>query len=311
MIEAPTLTLEINGRIYEADPDSSLSVGSSHGCDVHVDDGPDLWIRFRYAAGWTGVINTPGCTVRVDGHVVSPIGAEHRILVQIQDGRHVLCLRQGDRRLSVAASIEAYPRRKSPPHADTQRSVRRSQHAIPDGVRLGTKKRVIGRVGSNADIKIEGYDVAEAHATIRWNGSYAILRDLRGGTGTFVDGLPVIQCRILPGQEFVIVHSTLRLRGSGILVVGSIPQPPALVISNLTVKYPTNRTPTMENISLSLERGGLLAIVGPSGIGKSTLLAGLVGEAEIIRGSAYLENFQLGNHQGASPALVSLVPQQD
>lgn len=50
---------------------------------------------------------------------------------------------------------------------------------------------------------------------------------------------------------------------------------PHLVIDKLSASY--GRTPVLQDISLAVERGQIVSIIGPSGSGKSTLLRVLVG----------------------------------
>ncbi|MEV2249308.1 ATP-binding cassette domain-containing protein [Streptomyces sp. NPDC050147] len=52
-------------------------------------------------------------------------------------------------------------------------------------------------------------------------------------------------------------------------------EPPALQLSSVTFAYGPRAEPVVRDLSLAVPRGGHLAVVGPSGIGKSTL-AGLV-----------------------------------
>jgi thiol reductant ABC exporter CydD subunit len=49
-----------------------------------------------------------------------------------------------------------------------------------------------------------------------------------------------------------------------------------LVVRGLTVRYPSRSTPAVEGVSVHLEPGAHLALRGPSGVGKSTVLAALL-----------------------------------
>ena len=48
-------------------------------------------------------------------------------------------------------------------------------------------------------------------------------------------------------------------------------------IENLTFSYPGAKIPTLKNISLTVEQGDFLAIVGNNGCGKSTLCKAMNG----------------------------------
>ena len=49
-----------------------------------------------------------------------------------------------------------------------------------------------------------------------------------------------------------------------------------LTVKNLTVKYSLNKSPIIKNFNLEIDRGDHLAIIGPSGGGKTTLAKTLV-----------------------------------
>jgi energy-coupling factor transporter ATP-binding protein EcfA2 len=52
---------------------------------------------------------------------------------------------------------------------------------------------------------------------------------------------------------------------------------PALKIAHLTYTYPTGKRPSLQNISLQVEKGELLAVIGANNSGKSTLCYAIAG----------------------------------
>ena len=48
--------------------------------------------------------------------------------------------------------------------------------------------------------------------------------------------------------------------------------------------------PVLKDVTLSIDRGKLAIVLGPTGSGKSTLLKALLGEVEMISGSMYVES---------------------
>src|SRR5271154_2676725 len=66
-----------------------------------------------------------------------------------------------------------------------------------------------------------------------------------------------------------------------------------LRLENLSKRYRRDRPPIFEHLSLDLKRGEYLAIMGESGVGKSTLLNLLAGLDEPDTGRVWLEDVDL------------------
>lgn len=97
--------------------------------------------------------------------------------------------------------------------------------------------------------------------------------------------------------------------------VTRLPVPSAsLVVRGVTVVAPGTRTPTIRNISFTLDPGQALGVIGLSGSGKSTLARALLGYwplagGEIRLGGATLDQYDpedLGRHIGYLPQSVTL-----
>jgi len=70
--------------------------------------------------------------------------------------------------------------------------------------------------------------------------------------------------------------------------MSGVPDTPLLVISGLTRRFRGDRPAVLEDVSLTLARGEYLAILGESGVGKSTLLNLIAGLDTADRGSIRL-----------------------
>ena len=57
----------------------------------------------------------------------------------------------------------------------------------------------------------------------------------------------------------------------------------------LEVRYRGTATPALTNVSCSLDQGALVAVVGPNGGGKTTLLRAILGMVPLERGSVHIE----------------------
>lgn len=86
------------------------------------------------------------------------------------------------------------------------------------------------------------------------------------------------------------------------------PAPPALSLTSVTFAYGPSATPVVDGLDLALPPGAHLAVVGPSGIGKSTLTALVAGLLEPCRGTVRL--FGQAPPGPEAAALRVLIPQE-
>lgn len=67
-------------------------------------------------------------------------------------------------------------------------------------------------------------------------------------------------------------------------------------LDNVSYRYPKNRTQVFHNLSLKVEAGKKIAILGRSGVGKSTLLKLLTGTLEPTSGTVFIEGNKANSH---------------
>ncbi|WP_031487095.1 ATP-binding cassette domain-containing protein [Streptomyces bicolor] len=84
--------------------------------------------------------------------------------------------------------------------------------------------------------------------------------------------------------------------------------PPALSLTSVTFAYGPCATPVIDDLDLTLPPGAHLAVVGPSGIGKSTLAALVAGMVEPRSGTVRLRGHPVPGPEAA--ALRVLIPQE-
>jgi len=68
---------------------------------------------------------------------------------------------------------------------------------------------------------------------------------------------------------------------------------PSIELKNVSFTYPSNKAPTLKNISLTIKPGQHLAIVGENGAGKSTLIKLLLGVYKPTKGEVLLDGHPL------------------
>ncbi|WP_416148606.1 ABC-F family ATP-binding cassette domain-containing protein [Salipaludibacillus sp. HK11] len=77
-----------------------------------------------------------------------------------------------------------------------------------------------------------------------------------------------------------------------------------LMINDLTVGYDSK--PLFENVSLKMDRGESVALIGPNGIGKSTLIKAIAGQMKLIKGDIrYGSNVSIGYYDQEQTNLTS------
>lgn len=303
------LVVVVDGARHRLSPDKATLLGSGRDSDIRIAAGPAKWARFRYAAGWHLYVLERGSRLEMDGVAVQPLGSSDMISLALTEAGVVAVeLSVGRHRLRMTVEIgETTAASPSAARARQPATVQRATTA--QHVQLGTAPLVIGRRGGDADIEVDGLDVALRHTMVRRGPSGVVVRDLNAGTGTFVDGKPVLRAPVRPGECFLVGHHVFRLLSDDVITYENLPTPPSLTFSGLTIRHHHNTTPTLRDVSTTLPNGGMLAVIGPSGLGKSTLCAGLLGEAVVEAGWAEVDGMPLGGAHPVNPALVSFVPQ--
>lgn len=85
-----------------------------------------------------------------------------------------------------------------------------------------------------------------------------------------------------------------------------------LVARDLTLSYKSSTQPAVSDVSLTVNAGELVCITGPNGSGKSTLLRGMLGLLTPLRGTATVDQKDVGQWDPAElAAAVGVVPQRE
>lgn len=84
---------------------------------------------------------------------------------------------------------------------------------------------------------------------------------------------------------------------------------PKIDIQNLSIQYPSNTTLTINSLDLQIAPGEIVAIVGPSGAGKTTLVDAILGLLTPTSGSVLIDDLNPLHVVEKFPGAISYVPQ--
>ena len=84
---------------------------------------------------------------------------------------------------------------------------------------------------------------------------------------------------------------------------------PKIEIRNLSLTYPQKETPALDDISLNIESGAFVAVVGPSGAGKTSLVDVLLGVLTESSGSVLISGRSPLETISKWPGAIAYVPQ--
>jgi energy-coupling factor transport system ATP-binding protein len=121
-----------------------------------------------------------------------------------------------------------------------------------------------------------------------WMPQVCLLAHALRQRGVTIPNFPITLGEAVTALEPVIISS----QNGNVAAVRPAPNAdPVFEVRDLSFSY--GSTPALHNVSLSVERGEILAIVGPNGAGKSTLAKHLIGLLPPPAGSVYLQGTDL------------------
>jgi ABC-type multidrug transport system ATPase subunit len=176
---------------------------------------------------------------------------------------------------------------------------------------LGEQVVTIGR-GAENKLVLGHPLVSRHHAILYYDNakSEAYLKDLGSFAGTFANGQrlkPFQPVAIQEDQQFQVAGYVLVLTGRDLISAGAVIT--RLDALNLYLKVEPAQKLLLENVSISIQAGEMVALVGESGAGKSSLMKGLNGVQPVTHGRVLVNNQDFYRNFGAYRVSLGYVPQ--
>jgi ABC transport system ATP-binding/permease protein len=172
-----------------------------------------------------------------------------------------------------------------------------------ESVSLRNRSVVLGRDRAST-LQLNSPIVSRSHCTIDANnrGDY-VLKDI-SANGVFINNKKVKNSAILTENAKIRIGPFLLIYQNEELTVIDPGNAIRLEAINLV-------RPFINDISLTIEPGQLVALVGGSGAGKSTLMRTLLGIESTKRGAVYVNGDELRKNFECYSSLIGYVPQDD
>ncbi len=286
------------------EPDEPVVVGRADHCAIRLDDGRISRNHARLTPtndGWLleDLGSTGGTFVagdRVDRALISNVAE-----VRLADPQSGPLLRLEARFTDTADLETAEPINAASARARPPTGVFTAAHAPSERTR-------IGRAPEN-DVVVDDLLVSWHHAELHSTPGGFELVDLGSRNGTFVNGQPIRRVRLDELDLVAIGRSLLRLSGGRLEEyqdTGEVTFEAVGISATLA-----NGQALLDNISFSLGKRTLLAVIGPSGSGKSSLLAALAGLRPAEEGSVLYGGRNLYEDYAELQNRIGFVPQDD
>ncbi len=159
---------------------------------------------------------------------------------------------------------------------------------------------------------LDAPSVSRYHASIQQEGPGYVLRD-RSTNGTYVNRHRLTQPYTLQESDIIQIGPFTLLFRNEVLEIFDRGDQLRIDALNLVrkVTYAKTQKTILNDVSLAIEPGQLVAIVGGSGAGKSTLMKTLLGIAPTTSGTVLLNGDDLRQNFDLYRAEIGYVPQDD
>ncbi|AJA46791.1 ABC transporter ATP-binding/permease protein [Clostridium pasteurianum DSM 525 = ATCC 6013] len=172
----------------------------------------------------------------------------------------------------------------------------------------------IGRKSDN-DLVIFHSLVSKQHAKIKVYSNRVTIEDLNSTNGTYVNGNLLIKSQILKEFDNIIIGNTKIIYQDNKLIYNTLSKGlklDAIHISKvISDSNGSGKKKILDDISISIKAGELVALIGGSGAGKSTFMDSLNGFRLPTEGSVFVNDDDFYRNYYSYKNIIGYVPQQD
>ncbi|MEY9891671.1 ABC-type multidrug transport system ATPase subunit/pSer/pThr/pTyr-binding forkhead associated (FHA) protein [Catenulispora sp. MAP5-51] len=165
----------------------------------------------------------------------------------------------------------------------------------------------IGRDAAN-DIVLHDLQASRFHAELQFRGGRFEIVDKGSHNGTYLNGMRVNRAEVREGAIIAIARHLLRFHNG---VLQEFVDTGGITFSAANLGVLAGPKVLLDNVSFALEGGDFLAVLGPTGAGKSTLMKALTGNRPADRGAVFYNGRDLYANYAELRNRVGYVPQDD
>jgi ABC transport system ATP-binding/permease protein len=283
------------GRLAESDIQLDHPEISRYHCKLHW-NGQDAQIEdlgSRRGTRLNGAILPKGA--------LAPLHAGDRIDVG------PVALQFGDDGAGSAVPASAVPRAAEPGPAVSAATARVMMGGNEVSVIPLRDKLVFGRA-SECDVAMNDAGVSRQHASVERSSTGFLLTDLRSRGGSFVNGHRFERHELVIGDQVQIGPFFFRFDGRQLVRTRG---GAGVTIEGRDVTKQIGALTILDHVSLRIERGQFVCILGPSGSGKSTLLDAITGLRPATGGTVLYDGMDLVREYEQLRSMLGYVPQDD
>ncbi len=176
----------------------------------------------------------------------------------------------------------------------------------------GKEKIKVGR-DEDCDLVLPHVSVSKYHAKIIRETDGYYLVDNNSTNGVIINNCPVNGKVKLHEKDVIVITNSKLIFTSTAIYYCCYKNGVSVDASDIVIKRGKGRKSfvTCNNVSLSIKPGELVAVIGGSGAGKSTVLNAMCGYLEPTDGDVYINGVELYQNFDSLKQLIGYVPQSD